>query len=324
MEDWEFFTTDDEESNVLRDIEVQSVGLVPMGANKRKFVLIKGGDSDVDPREIASTIVNDQEFLDAVAKALLSDGEGDVEKQDKDKARAEMALRILRASTVEQAIEALRQALGKATDEPKDEEEEEEEEQEAKAGKPEEYEEPDEEEEYPKPGASKSATEATQKSKEGFAEIPEQYTQLIEGLQQRVQASEALARQALEQLKAERVERRKQELREMAERYSALPDVEPETFADTLYRLEQADSELFGHITKVLDLATSAVRELYGELGSSQTDTENPFLKRVEAKAKELSEKGKMTYEEAYAEAYTLVAEEYPDLAWAFLNREVQ
>lgn len=252
--------------------------------------------------EIAKAIAGDDKFWDRVIKAME---EEDEEKAgDKDKARAEMAMKILKAESVEEAIKKLKAALAKAK------EEEEEEAEKAKPEKDEEEAESYEEEEYPKPAASKA--------------LPEPYAEQFAQMRAQIEAQEELLKTTVSQLQAAQRENRRKELALQAEKYAALPEVEPEKFTDVLVELEATNPELFKAVTAVLDVSANAMRELYMEEGTQRTDgTQNPFEAKVEARAAEIQKaKPELKYEQAYSEAFSEIGAKYPRLARAYLDAE--
>lgn len=301
MSDELYEVFEDDEVLELREIEVDSVGLVPSGANQRRYIIMKGGEETMDATKVAEAITADEKFWDKLVAAF---SDQDVEKQGKAEARRKMALRILGVDSVEEAIRALG---GQAKAEDEEEEEEkaaaEEEEEEEKAA--EEDEEEEEEEEYPKPSTK------------------DKYAELFAQMQTRLEASEAIAQQALRQLQDAQRDSRKQELAQQAEKFAALPEVKPEEFANTLFELEQASPELYAAVVSVLEPAANAMREVYGEVGTRQSDgTGIAFLDRVEGRTREIQTKEtQLTYEEAYSQAFDQISSEEPKLALAYLER---
>lgn len=326
MTDSAYEVFEDEEVLELREIDVESIGLVPSGANQRRYVVTKGGDKVMDAATIAKAIMEDEHFWDKLADAF---SDADVEKQGKEDARRKMAMRILGANTVEEAIRALGGQAKATSDEenpdeqkaapdeenPKEDKAPEEEKPEEKAN-PDDQKKPDEE----KPDEKKAAPDPYEE-KYPKPSAKSEYAEIFAAMQKRIDASEAMAQSALSQLLAAKKEARRQELMQQAEGFAALPEVKPQEFANVLFNLEQTSPELFADIVKVLGPAADALTEIYGERGTQKSDgTGNAFLTQVEARTRDLQKAGTMTYEEAYSEAYLQVADEKPKLAQAYLD----
>ena len=328
----------DKEGTEIFDIDVDTVGLVPDGANKRNYILTKGGERMSEIEELAKAITSRPDFWSRVATAMASGDSELIEKADAVKAAVEMAVKILDTQKdklpeeVQAVVEDLKAFLSgdsktqdatpdaKTQDATPDQMPEEnmargDQEKELAAMLAEYAGIPVDEAQAAldnlKGGKENQSTEEptedfTNRLPDGAAEVFRTLTNQIEVLNRKVEESEARSR--------------REKFTAMAERFAALPDVTVDGMVDILDKLESTDPELYNSLVPVLDNAASAMREVFGEVGTQRTGSGSAFEQRVEAKTQEIlaGNPGK-SYSEAYSEAFKYLSDSDPRAAEVYL-----
>jgi hypothetical protein len=301
----------------LTDLDVEAIGLVRRGANRRPFYVLKsesGGNDMTEQQEEQefSDILKQLEEAEGVSKGLLEQvkagfeafaaklqpTEPEPELEDFAELTAAEKKAIMGALKVGKDTlgDRLHAMLTKLVGNP------------VKAKD-------DDKKEYGYPPDKKAEKSSDEPNK--FAEqLETMRTELTEEFAAKIEAAETKAEQAEKQAADERQRRRLAEFTDKAQEYSFA--VEVEKFAEDLLALEDYDADLYSRWIKRLNALDEQVKQgaLFEQfsVGGGETDTTiHPFLREVEKLHKEHYPTEK--YAEGFVQAMELAERAHPDLA---------
>lgn len=253
----------------LTDLDVFEVSLVPRGANRKKFLVLKEEVNGMDLEElyeiVTKTEAEGEEALEELTKAGLSEKAINAVKG---------ALRLLNAYKDELPKDILKTLAGLAG-----------------YGYPE-----------PQEKAQESKEERPDIKKDdgtlNLEAIPEEVRPAIEALWKEHEEAIRKAQELEAVLKEERDRQLTKEFVAKASAFANLP-IKPEELGPVLKRVSESSQEDYQLIEQVLKAADEALGQsrLFAELGSEIPGSEP--LGKVEAMAKELVAKSGITYEQA-------------------------
>ena len=269
--------------NRLSDLEVLEVSLVPRGANGRKFLLLKEEVNGMDLEEIYEVIAmanaEGEEALDELVKAGLSEKAINAVKG---------ALRLLSAYKDELPKDILETLAGIAG-----------------YG-------------YPAPEVEKSATESKVMKDDGsldLAAVPEDLRPAIESLWKDREESLRKVQELEAVIKAEHDRQLTKEFVAKAGEFRNLA-IRPEDLGPVLKRISEASAEDYKLVESVLKAANEALEanRLLDEIGSGVAMSGSAG--QLDARAKELTQKSNISYEQAVDR----ILQENPELYTQYLT----
>ena len=268
----------------LSDLDVVEVSLVPKGANRKKFLLMKevnGMDMEELYKIVMETELEDEDKVDEVLKAELSDKAANAVKG---------ALRLLNAYKDElpkNIIKTLADLIGYGYPEPAE-----------KAKKDE------EEYGYPKPKVKKEDGSLDLEA------IPEEVRPAIEALWKEHEEAVRKAEELEARLQEERDRQLTKEFVAKAAEFRNL-SAKPDDLGPVLKRISELSAEDYGLIESVLKAADEALEgnRLLEEIGSGMSGGE--IMGEVEGLAQQLVQKDGLTHEQAVDRVLTMHPELY-------------
>lgn len=327
----------EEEPTWLSDVEVLSLGLVPSGANRQPFFLLKSEDpmDEIvvqELEEVKDVNRGAWDKLVGVLKAALAPPEPELVEVEKAKAATvkavQGALNILQAhkddlptSLLEQ-LEKLAGGYGYPPEKSAEKKGAKEEEEKPEYGYP-----PEE-----KKGGKKKVEKSDQTADESV-------TQDFADLQARLQAAEQRASEFAEKLGAmqkdaeatsvalatERDQRRLMEFTDRAStEFDAIPGKADElgAFMKWVYDADSSEGKThFNFLEDTLKKSQAVFAETYSEIGTSRsTEPGSEFEKLIEQRTKAIQANGVTNFADAYAQALKAVSAEQPALADSYIR----